>query len=181
MTVAQQLFLLFRLFRIFRLRRQSFKRTEMSIDAFSYAAKRTPESGDVEMAKDAIKRLSHTVMEPRNAACQVNIAGMDAICIPAAAYALLLEILEHMARGNGVALMPLQTELTTQQAADYLNVSRPFLVKLLAEAKIPHRKVGAHRRIRFEDVYQYKQRIDAERLRILDQLTREAQEMGLGY
>jgi len=62
-----------------------------------------------------------------------------------------------------------------------LNVSRPFLIKLLNEGTIPHRKVGKHRRIRMEDVIAYKTAIDEERMAVLDQLTREAQEQHMGY
>ena len=72
-------------------------------------------------------------------------------------------------------------ELTGVQAADVLNVSRPYLIKLLDEKVIPYRRVGKHRRIRVEDVMAYKVAIDREREAVLDQLTREAQEQGLGY
>jgi len=73
------------------------------------------------------------------------------------------------------------TELSTVQAAEVLNVSRPFLIKLLEEEKIPHRKVGKHRRIRMEDVMAYKSAIDQEREAVLDQLVAEAQEQDMGY
>ena len=94
---------------------------------------------------------------------------------------LLRNILEAIASGRGVTIIPDNAELTTVQAADVLNVSRPYLIKLLDEKTIPHRKVGKHRRIRVEDVMAYKVAIDREREDVLDQLTREAQEQGLGY
>lgn len=101
--------------------------------------------------------------------------------LPAGAVALLMEVLEAMAAGRGVTLVPENAELTTVQAADILNVSRPYLIKLLEEGKIPHRKVGKHRRILMEDLMAYKARDDRERQAVLDELSREAQEHGYGY
>lgn len=106
---------------------------------------------------------------------------VEPIELPAGAVALLMDILEAMAAGQGVTIIPENAELTTVQAADVLNVSRPFLIKLLDEQKIPHRKVGKHRRIRMEDVMAYKASIDAERQSVLDQLAAEAQEQKMGY
>ena len=80
-----------------------------------------------------------------------------------------------------MALIPEEGELTTVQAADLLHVSRPFLIKLLEEGRIPYRKVGKHRRIRMEDVMNYKRAIDRERESVLDELATDAQEQGMGY
>ena len=101
--------------------------------------------------------------------------------LPAGAVALLVDILDTMASGRGVTLIPENVELTTVQAADILRVSRPFLIKLLEEGRIPYRKVGQHRRIRMDDVIAYKTAIDREREAILDELAAEAQEMNMGY
>ena len=103
----------------------------------------------------------------------------EVIVLPAPVVALLLGTLRMMAKGLGVALTPLHSELTTRQAADILNVSRPFLVKLLESGDIPFHKVGRHRRIRREDVMNYKQKLRRDREAILDKMVAEAQEMGL--
>ena len=101
--------------------------------------------------------------------------------LPAGAVELLMHVLEAMAAGQGVTLIPQSAELTTVQAADVLNVSRPFLIKLLDQKAIPHRKVGKHRRVRMEDAMAYKNTVDREREQVLEQLTREAQTYDVGY
>jgi excisionase family DNA binding protein len=105
----------------------------------------------------------------------------QAIELPACAALLLMDILKAMAAGRGMTLIPENAELTTVQAAEVLNVSRPFLIKLLEEKALPCRKVGAHRRIRMEDVMAYKARIDADREAVLDQLVCEAQQQDMSY
>lgn len=101
--------------------------------------------------------------------------------VPGAALTLFLRLLQEMARGHAVTLLPLHAELTTQQAADVLNVSRPYLIRLLEEGQMPHRKVGTHRRIPLREVLDYKTRTDAARRAALEELTAEAQRLGLGY
>jgi len=103
------------------------------------------------------------------------------VTVPKEAFELFLEILGQMANGNAVTIVPVHAELTTQQAAAVLNVSRPFLVKLLEEGKILCRLVGTHRRIKMADLIAYKEADEAERKAVLDELAAEAQRHGLGY
>lgn len=105
----------------------------------------------------------------------------DLIELSATAVALLMEILDAIAAEQEVTVTLENAELTTTQAAGVLNVSRPFLIKLLDEQKIPHRKVGKHYRIRVDDMMLYKASVTAKQEYALDQLVAETQKHGLGY
>lgn len=134
------------------------------------------------MARVSGQVLSPHVQQKGSLVLTVREAGQDKpLELPAGAVALLMEILQAIAAGRGVTLIPENAELTSLQAAEVLNVSRPFLIKLLDDNVLPHRKVGKHRRIRLEDVMAYRSKIDRDREAVLDQLAREAQEMGMGY
>ena len=109
------------------------------------------------------------------------IDGDQDIEVPVSALKLLVDILAQMAHGNAVSIVPIHAELTTQEAADYLNVSRPFFVSLLERGELPFRKVGTHRRVLFKDLMDYRERSQVSRKDALDELTRQAQELGMGY
>lgn len=141
-----------------------------------------PTEQDTKLAQESSRRLSS--LKKRDRIKIVVRAGDDessAIELPRAAVNLLARILTEMAEGNAVTLIPIHAELTTQQAASMLGVSRPFLIQQMEAKKIPFRKIGTHRRIRFKDVMDYKHRIDADREKVLDQLAAEAQELKMGY
>jgi excisionase family DNA binding protein len=145
----------------------------------------TPSEDDARIAQESSRRLAKLVATRRKKPLKVRIepdgGTEETVSIPASAFRLLADILTEMARGNAVTLIPIHAELTTQQAADLINVSRPFLVEQLEKGIIPYRKVGTHRRILFKDLMQYKQMIDAKRLKALEELSALDQKLGLGY
>ena len=135
-----------------------------------------PSVQEAALARSSGQSLARLIKKNRPLKLKVTNADQEQpIELPPGAALLLMDILEAMAAGRGITLIPENAELTTVQAADVLNVSRPFLIKLLEEKALPCRKVGAHRRIRMEDVIAYKARIDADREAVLDQLVAEAQ------
>jgi len=144
----------------------------------------TPTEADTRLAEESSRRLAR-LLGKRRRSLQVRVQADDeteeSVTIPASAFRLLTDILTQMAQGNAVTLIPVHAELTTQQAADLLNVSRPFLVGLIEEGKIPHRKVGTHRRVLFHDLMQYKRLVDRDRLKALEELSAQAQQLGMGY
>lgn len=104
----------------------------------------------------------------------------DAFSTPYVKNVLML-VFSELAEGHAVSVVPSFDELSTQEAADMLNVSRPYLITLLESGKIPFRKVGTKRRVLTEDVLRYKKAIDDQRLKTLDELAQQAQELDLGY
>lgn len=136
----------------------------------------------MEVARASGRGLAPLARSGRPLTLRVHDAGQeDSIELPSGAVKLLVEILEDMASGRAVTIVPQDAELTTQQAADFSNVSRPFLIQLLEGKEIPFRMVGTPHRVRFEDVLRYKEKIDAARRKVLDDLAAEAQELGMGY
>ncbi len=104
----------------------------------------------------------------------------EEIHIPEATFRILERVVELLARGDAITLVRVGKELTTQQAANILNVSRQYLVRLLDEGRIPFTKTGKHRRLRIEDVLEFKRERDRERRDGLDELTRMSEDAG-GY
>jgi excisionase family DNA binding protein len=116
-----------------------------------------------------------------NDACLPKLVGPrgEEIILPKSIFHVLQQIVFHMMHGRAITVVPINKELTTQEAANLLNVSRPYLVRLLEDGHIPFIKVGTHRRIRFSDLMTYKKQRDSKRTQGLAELTQMSQEFGL--
>jgi excisionase family DNA binding protein len=139
-----------------------------------------PSEQDVRVASQSSRMLAACIGQGESARLKV-IHGDQEFEVPVIALPMLVEILAQIGRGNAVSIVPIHAELTTQQAADFLNVSRPFVVQLLESGALAHRKVGSHRRVQYKDLLTYREQSTIARKSALDQLTQEAQELGLGY
>lgn len=142
----------------------------------------TPSEADMKLAQEGSRTLSPFLSDDEKKVICVTDSGKSAeVVLPTNVFKLLISVLAELGRGNSVTVMPLEAELTTQQAADLLNVSRPYLITLLEERRIPYRKVGTRRRVKLLDVIEYKRRTDESRMRALEELAAQAQELNMGY
>jgi excisionase family DNA binding protein len=138
-----------------------------------------PSADDAELAAKASRHLSRARHE--GAELRVQVDGGEMLRLPKAVSDLLYHLLAEMAQGNAVTLFPVHAELTTQEAADYLNVSRPYLIRLLEQGKVPFHMVGTHRRVKFSDLEAFRKTAEDERRRVMDELAAQAQELGMGH
>lgn len=133
-------------------------------------------------ALQCLENVSQSIKNSRNKEVKIKVQEEgEFITIPKKALTLLSDIIENMAEGKTVSIVPSNSEVSTQQAADMLNVSRPHLVKLLEAKKIPFKKVGSHRRILLKDITSYKKQLAKQREAQLDFLSQQAQDLNLGY
>ena len=140
-----------------------------------------PDQETAKLARASAAELSQLLdQSPKSDRAHVIIDGQDLV-LPLQALVLLRNLLTEFARGNAATIVPLNAELTTQQAADILNVSRPYLIGLLEKGELQFTKVGTHRRILFEDLMAYKNMMKERSSSAMDQLVEIAQEAKLGY
>ncbi|MBL52545.1 MULTISPECIES: helix-turn-helix domain-containing protein [Marisediminitalea] len=143
-----------------------------------------PDEQEVALAKLSSQTLS-AVLETKGGVQEINVVSKNGevhhVKLPTSALALMVEVLTQLGQGNSVKITPIHAELTTQEAADLLNMSRPTFIKLLDSGELPYSRTGNRRKVAFSDVMSYKQNIDAKRLAALDELSALDQELGLGY
>ena len=141
-----------------------------------------PTPDEVEQAKLSGRTLSKYADVDR---VKLSLRGSngesDELVLPGDVLQILLDVLSEISQGNAISLIPYHQEISTQEAANLLNVSRPFLVRLLEDGEIPFRKVGAHRRVKLQDVLSYKEKTDGQRRKALDELAELSQQEGMGY
>lgn len=139
-----------------------------------------PSKQEQETAMESYQALSATLekLESKNPEIEIEETH-EKIRVPLKALKLLAKILKATSQGKPISIVPIATEMTTQAAAELLGCSRPHLVKLLESGKIPFTKVGRHRRVKFEDVMDYKKKKRAEREALLIEIMKEDEESGL--
>jgi len=131
---------------------------------------------------DSLIKSEEKVLKEKAKSVKLQIQNSkEIITIPVSALKLLKSIISNMAEGKSIALMPTDAEITTQQAAEILNVSRPHVIKLLEKGEIPYKKVGKHRRILLQDILDYDSKFKSKRRKNLNKLAKEAQKLNLGY
>lgn len=146
-----------------------------------------PTLQDQQVARESLRFFTEAIAQKESAGLSIQIQSGPsqdssfAVIIPAKALQLLVVILSSMAEGKTISLIPSDSEVSTQQAADILNVSRPHVVKLLEEGAIPFKKVGSHRRMLLEDLLLYANQQKETRKEQLQFLTQQAQALNLGY
>lgn len=140
----------------------------------------TPTEDDAAWAEESARKLAAHLEGDLELRLRAEGAD-DELTLPPAALRLLVRALTELGRGNAVALTPIRAELTTQQAADILNVSRPHVAKLLDEGAMPSRRVGSHRRVLLADVLAYRDESRAKRHAALDELAALSQDLDMGY
>ncbi|MDT8385440.1 MAG: excisionase family DNA-binding protein [Gammaproteobacteria bacterium] len=139
-----------------------------------------PSEEERKIAAESSRLLAAIIGSGKAARIRI-VDGEEEITVPVSAMRMLVDILTHMAEGEAMTLIPQDAEFTTQQAADFLNVSRPYFVKLLEAGNLAFHKVGSHRRVYFRDLVSYKEENMKERRNALDELSAQAQELKMGY
>lgn len=143
-----------------------------------------PSAQEAALAKLCSQELAailETKAEVQTLSLKDQSGDTHTVNMPVSALRMLVDVLTELGEGNTVKLVPIHAELTTQEAADLLNVSRPTLIKLLDDGEIPYHRSGNRRKVRFADLRDYQDELEQKRLQALEELTALDQELGLGY
>ncbi|GAA0753040.1 helix-turn-helix domain-containing protein [Psychroflexus lacisalsi] len=139
-----------------------------------------PSKEEQKAAMESYDALASTLKEIHSDYAEIEIEETkDKIKIPVSALKLLLEILKETSKGQPISIVPVATEITTQAAAEVLGCSRPHLVKLLEKGEIKFTKIGKHRRIKYQNVLDYKKKMKIEQKRLLIEMMKADEESGL--
>jgi len=142
-----------------------------------------PTDHDAQLARDSSAALAPLLRDDLNSLPHILLRTKDNneadIALPPSILRLLLGALQEMAKGNAVTLLPRQSELTTQQAADLMRISRPSLIKILDNGKLHYRKIGAHRRILYSDAIRYIESEHSRRVSVMEELVAETEQLDL--
>jgi excisionase family DNA binding protein len=147
-------------------------------------ATKLPSAEEITLARLGSQELS-AVMETSGEAQKISIVDKSGkshdVMIPSSALNIMIELLTQLAQGNSVSITPIHAELTTQEGADMLNMSRPTFIKLLDSEEIPFSRTGNRRKVAYVDLMEYKKRLEEKRLAALAELSELDQEMDMGY
>lgn len=139
-----------------------------------------PSKEEQHAAKESFGTLEAALQQIRSTFPEIEIEETgEIIKVPLQALQLLAQILKEISKGRPVSIVPIATELTTQAAAELLGCSRPHLIKLLEQGTIPFTKVGKHRRIKYQDILDYKKKMKAEQRRLIIEMMKADEESGL--
>lgn len=137
--------------------------------------------------KEMVRVAQRCIMAALDHSCAASITlttdtgEHPTVQVPPAALKLIGQLLGAMSEGRPIALMPTDQEFTTVEAANFLNVSRPFVIKEMEAGRLPHRKVGSHRRIALEDLLAYGHQMRARQTHALEKMADNARDLGLDY
>lgn len=140
-----------------------------------------PNDIDIKNAEECSRILLDSIKANSSIELQLKDNQMQSFTLSSSISQMLLQILDQIAKGNALTIYPTEVKLTSQEAANILNVSRPFLVKLLENEEIPFYRVGTHRRILLKDLLKYKNEMLVKRRGVLDELSTLSQELDMGY
>lgn len=139
-----------------------------------------PSSQEVAQAKESSRRLYKYAQQDRVTMTITGLEGVkEDVVLPGHVMDMLLQILTEISKGKAISIMPIGQELTTQEVANLLNVSRPHVIKLLESEQIPFHKVGSHRRVYLKDLVEFMNKNQKDRAQALDELAELSQSLGM--